>query len=555
MPHSSPDEAASSTPAFDLALAVVDYCLAAGVQDVVLCPGSRNSPLSFALAQRADLRLHVRIDERSASFLALGLSRVTRRPVPVVMTSGTAVAECLPAVVEAAHSHQRLVVLSADRPARLVGTGASQTIQQRGIFSTLIPTHHIDAPEEASEIPGLLASAGAGPCHINVAFDQPLLPESLPAGPVGSPQRAAPIAPVVIDHGEVCIDLGRRPLVIAGDEAWEVEELAEVPTIAEPSAPAPFRPVHPLGARLLRRGEISHGEYSVETRPEQVIVVGHPTLHREVLGLISDPDIELICLSRTPQFTDLGRRAAQYGSRVRTVGEVDSSWLKVCEAVSTLGADTVREVLASKDFGLTGVHVAAAVTDGLGVGDTLVLGSSNPVRDASWVGLPFGGVDTFTPRGAAGIDGTISQAVGVALAQQSLAAEEPRAPRTVALLGDLTFLHDVGGLCIGPREPRPEHLTIVVANDTGGAIFEGLESGAPGLRAHFERVMATPHETSLADICAGYGVAHRGVDTLDALLEALAEGTDSPEGIEVIEVTTVRDTRRALLEAIAARMG
>lgn len=555
MPHSSPAEASPSTPAFDLALAVVDYCLAAGVQDVVLCPGSRNSPLSFALAQRADLRLHMRIDERSAAFLALGMSRVTRRPVPVVMTSGTAVAECLPAVVEAAHSHVRLVVLSADRPTRLVGTGASQTIQQRGIFSTLIPTHHIESPEQAGDIPGLLAQAGAGPCHLNVAFDQPLLPESLPDTTVGRPQRATPVAPTVVDHGEVRVDLGRRPIVIAGDEAWEVEELAEVPTIAEPSAPAPFRPVHPLGARLLGRGEITQGEFTVDTRPGQVIVVGHPTLHREVLALINDPEIELICLSRTAQFTDLGRRAAQYGTRVRAEGELDSTWLKICEAASTLGAESVREVLASEEFGLTGVHVAAAVADGLGVGDILVLGSSNPVRDASWVGLPFGGVETYSPRGAAGIDGMISQAVGVALAQQSLAAEEPRAPRTVALLGDLTFLHDVGGLCIGPSEPHPEHLTLVVSNDRGGAIFEGLESGAPGLRTHFERVMATPHETSLADLCAGYGIAHREVDSLDTLLEALAESTDTPVGIEVIEVTTVRDTRRALLEAIAARMG
>src|SRR5699024_8998431 len=153
-----------------------------------------------------------------------------------------------------------------------------------------------------------------------------------------------------------------------------------------------------------------------------------------------------------------------------------------------LAADTVRLVIADPNHGFTGLHVAAAVSDTLGTGDTLVLGASNPVRDASFVGLPYDGVDTYSPRGAAGIDGTVSQAVGIALATQSAHPDEPRAPRTVALIGDVTFLHDVGGLLIGPADAHPENLTIVVANDDGGGIFETLEIGAPELRASFERV-------------------------------------------------------------------
>ncbi|MBZ8177658.1 2-succinyl-5-enolpyruvyl-6-hydroxy-3-cyclohexene-1-carboxylic-acid synthase [Corynebacterium sp. 3HC-13] len=546
----------SQPPAFELAHHVIRRCLDAEVRDVVLCPGSRNSPLSFALTQYPELRLHVRVDERSASFLALGLSRVTRRPVPVVMTSGTAVAECLAAVVEAAHSHQRLVVLSADRPSRLVGTGASQTITQLGLFSSVIPSHQIETAQDTHRIPDIIQAAGAGPTHLNIAFDTPLLPTELAPRQDTQPRLApTPLPPQVWDHGEVCIDLRRRPLVISGDEAWEIEELADLPTLAEPTAPAPFHPVHPAAAGLLRKGSISQGEYQVDTRPEQVIVVGHPTLHRDVLALISDSDIDVICLSQTAQFTDLGRQASAYGTRVRTVGAVDKQWQKICHAASDLAADTIRQLLAEPEYGFHGVHVAAAISDGLGVGDTLFVGASNPVRDLSLVGLPFGGVPTYSPRGAAGIDGSISQAVGIALATQALAPTDLRAPRTIAYLGDLTFLHDINGLAIGPTEPHPENLTLVVANDGGGGIFESLESGAPGLREHFERVVATPTQVDIAALCQGYQVHYRRVENLEELLQALADSVDYSPGMEVIEVMTSRAGRRAFHEAIRQKLG
>ena len=170
---------------------------------------------------------------------------------------------------------------------------------------------------------------------------------------------------------------------------------------------------------------------------EQVIVVGHPTLHRGVLALLSDPDIDLVCLSRTEDFTNPRGESAQLGTTVKTSGEPTAEWMKICDGAAQMAADGVREVLAGEDgsdLGFTGLHVAAAVGDTLAVGDVLVLGASNPVRDASLIGLPFDGVETYSPRGAAGIDGTIAQAIGVALATQSREAAAPRAPRTVALL-------------------------------------------------------------------------------------------------------------------------
>ena len=179
--------------------------------------------------------------------------------------------------------------------------------------------------------------------------------------------------------------------------------------------------MHPLAARFFAQSEvaISHdgGDFAADTKPEQVIVVGHPTLHRDVMALLADPDIEVIGISRTETFTG---QPDKRGSRVNANGQPTDTWLKICEAAGDVGAETVRQALTEDEFGFTGLHVAAAVCDTLGVGDTLVLGSSNPVRDASFVGMPFDGVSTYAARGAAGIDGTVSQAVGVALATQAL---------------------------------------------------------------------------------------------------------------------------------------
>ncbi|WP_049150296.1 2-succinyl-5-enolpyruvyl-6-hydroxy-3-cyclohexene-1-carboxylic-acid synthase [Corynebacterium propinquum] len=556
--------------------------LAEFATDVVLCPGSRNAPLSLALIAHPGLRVHVRLDERSAAFLALGLARVQQRHVAVVMTSGSAVSNCLPAVVEAAHSHTPLLVLSADRPQRLVGTGASQTIQQQGIFSTFTQTTQINTVDDLPAFSKRLSADRLA--HINVAFDVPLVGSELaeprtdgladahfadanlasthfadaPAiAPVDPAHPARRRLPTWSDHGEVAVDLSKPTLVIAGDEAWRVDGLEDVPTIAEPSAPAPYVPVHPGAAAIFAKDDAQVGEYYVRTKPDQIIVVGHPTLHRRVLTLITDPDIEVIVLSRTDDFLSLRTHSAQEtrGTRVKTTGEPTREWLKVCQAASDLAAGAVRDALEDESHGFTGLHVAAAVTDTLAVGDTVFVGPSNPVRDVALTGLPFDGVDTYSPRGAAGIDGNISQAMGVAIAAQSLRADEVRAPRTVALLGDITFLHDVGGLLRGVDQPEPENLTIVVANDDGGGIFESLEVGQPGLRRDFEQAFGTPHGVDIAAICEGYGLSYQRAESPQELLDALAAQTEFPEPILVIEAATTRTTRRQLHQAIDTVLG
>ncbi|WIM68046.1 2-succinyl-5-enolpyruvyl-6-hydroxy-3-cyclohexene-1-carboxylic-acid synthase [Corynebacterium breve] len=517
------------------------------VTDVVVSPGSRNSPLTLALLARRDMRVHMRIDERSAAFTALGLARVQRRHVGVVMTSGTAVANTYPAVIEANMSHTPLAIISADRPERLLGTGASQTIWQQGIFGRYAETQQVASITDPM-------SFDADQVHINVALDTPLVPSKLPELS-GTPRRVGPgrlsTSPAFVDHGEIPLDLSKDTLVIAGDEAWEVPGLEHVPTIAEPTAPTPFHHVHPLAARFFAQEKvaISHdgGDFAASTKPEQVVVVGHPTLHRDVMSLMADPAIEVIGLSRTDTFTG---HPDKHATRLKITGQPRDSWLKICDAAGDVGAQTVRDALDDDSFGFTGLHVAAAVADTLGVGDSFIVGSSNPVRDANFVGLPFDGVATYSARGVAGIDGTVSQAVGVALSTQSLHPDEVRAPRTVALMGDLTFLHDINGLLIGPDEPRPGNLVIVVANDNGGGIFEGLEIGAPELRDQFERGFGTPHDADIQQLSEGYGATYRRADNLRELLELLMEQVEVPEPVLVIEAVTQRDTRRALADRL-----
>ncbi|MCQ9126179.1 2-succinyl-5-enolpyruvyl-6-hydroxy-3-cyclohexene-1-carboxylic-acid synthase [Corynebacterium amycolatum] len=579
--------AAPATPAAPSAVVaglIVDELLRLGMVDAVVCPGSRSAPLARALVQAADaakVRLHVRIDERSAAFLALGLASRTRKVTPVITTSGTAVANLVPAMVEATASGIPLLALTADRPAHYRGTGANQTIVQDRLFADAsvvefdldgtAPVTNATAAQIRARIDRVVAAMASGAGHLNVRFVEPLVPgddsvADIPEGRAdGGPWTT--IAPTNSNNvgaaaiavnsattspanaaSTATIDISRRTLVIAGSNAPHLPELEDLPTIAEPNAYAPAYPVHPLAA----------GTFA-QIPPEQIVLVGRPTLHRGISKLLANPDIELTVVSDAEnhgygvEFPDVTANARAVVKHVQTVGEQDPQWTKICEAASELAVKSVRKTLAESieaEEPLTGFHVAAALTDSLRTGDNVVLGASNPVRDASYTGLPFPGVSTYAGRGAAGIDGTVATAIGIALASDREYADEIRPPRTIALMGDLTFQHDSAALAIGPLEPRPENLTIVVANDAGGGIFETLEAGSPALRGSFERIFGTPQDVNFEGICQAYGVEHVHVDRLPDLLAQLHPDTDV-DGIRVIEVATTRATRRQLHHKLA----
>ncbi|OHR33415.1 2-succinyl-5-enolpyruvyl-6-hydroxy-3-cyclohexene-1-carboxylic-acid synthase [Corynebacterium amycolatum] len=585
-----PTSAAHTTPTAPSAVVaglIVDELLRLGMVDAVVCPGSRSAPLARALVQAADaakVRLHVRIDERSAAFLALGLASRTRKVTPVITTSGTAVANLVPAMVEATASGIPLLALTADRPAHYRGTGANQTIVQDRLFADAsvvefdldgtAPVTKATAAQIRARIDRVVAAMASGAGHLNVRFVEPLVPgddsvADIPEGRAdGGPwttiaptnsnnvgaaaiaahsANSAPTSPADA-ASTATIDISRRTLVIAGSNAPHLPELEDLPTIAEPNAYAPAHPVHPLAA----------GTFA-QIPPEQIVLVGRPTLHRGISKLLANPDIELTVVSDAEnhgfgvEFPDVTANARAVVKHVQTVGDQDPQWTKICEAASELAVKSVRDTLTESieaEEPLTGFHVAAALTDSLRTGDNVVLGASNPVRDASYTGLPFPGVNTYAGRGAAGIDGTVATAIGIALASDREHADEIRPPRTIALMGDLTFQHDSAALAIGPLEPRPENLTIVVANDAGGGIFETLEAGSPALRGSFERIFGTPQDVDFEGICQAYGVEHVRVDRLPDLLAQLHPDTDV-DGIRVIEVATTRATRRQLHHKLA----
>ncbi|WP_280835259.1 2-succinyl-5-enolpyruvyl-6-hydroxy-3-cyclohexene-1-carboxylic-acid synthase [Mycolicibacterium frederiksbergense] len=544
-------------PSTAQARVVVDELIRGGVRDVVLCPGSRNAPLAFALAaadRAGHIRLHVRIDERTAGYLAIGLAVAERAPVCIAMTSGTAVANLGPAVVEANYARVPLIVLSANRPYELLGTGANQTFEQLGYFGTQVRANISLglAPDLTGAHPGELESlnaqwrsatcrvlaaatgsrtANAGPVQFDIPLREPLVPDtadetgaSVPAGrPDGKPWTYTP--PVSFDQ-PLEIDLTPDTVVIAGHGAGVHPNLAGLPTVAEPTAPLPANPLHPLALRLVH--------------PKQVIMLGRPTLHRPVSALLADPAVPVYALTTGPRWPDVSGNSQATGTRAVTTGTPDPGWLHRCAEINRHAVAAVRQQLAAHPL-TTGLHVAAAVSDALRPGDQLVLGASNPVRDAALVGMSTDGVKVRSNRGAAGIDGTVSTAIGAALAHQG---------RTIALIGDLTFVHDSSGLLIGPTEPTPRNLTIVVSNDNGGGIFELLEQGDPRFSDVSSRVFGTPHDVDVAALCRAYHVECRQVEA-DGLGAALAEPFD---GLRVLEVKADRSSLRALHASIKAAL-
>ncbi|WP_082575046.1 MULTISPECIES: 2-succinyl-5-enolpyruvyl-6-hydroxy-3-cyclohexene-1-carboxylic-acid synthase [unclassified Nocardioides] len=514
--------------ATDTARAVVTALVEAGVAEIVVAPGSRNAPLGFAAYDAAAaglVRLHTRIDERTAGFLALGLTKNGHRAA-VVCTSGTAVANLHPAVLEAAHVGLPLVVVTADRPDRLRGTNANQTTDQRGVFGPLVATQ--DA--------GAMDLTGLAPVHVNVPLDEPLLPEDTwqPAVVPGTAPR--PVHPATTEW----LGNGPRTVVVAGDDAGpQARQLAESggwPLLAEPSSGSRTGANAIRTYRLLLSGDLG-------ARIERVVVCGHPTLSRPVSRLLARDDVQVV---DTPTLGAWAERPFPVDERLPVVPHVqepdDPAWLEEWHAADASVSRQLDALLAAEPD-LTPHEVAGAVARALPSGGLLVVGASSPIRDLDLM-VPRYAVGArrkvVANRGLAGIDGTISTAIGAALAREST--------RSFALMGDVTFLHDANGLVIGPGEPVPD-LTIVVVNDDGGSIFTMLEQGDPAYDDRFEKLFGTPHHVDLAALCAATRTPHWKVGSLAELDQALA----SPNGgVEVVEVVVRRDNRRDLDARIRA---
>lgn len=633
----------TSVDSLAVARTVVHSLIDGGMREVVICPGSRSAPLVYALAaaERAgDLRLHVRIDERSAAFLAHGLSLVSGRPVGVVTTSGTAVGNLLPGLMEAFHAGTRVVALTADRPEQTVGTGANQTTVQQGLFvhhvryAASLPAAGPDAGLDAQDGAALLEQARAtvqaallaadgfravdragevavhpapaGPVHLNLHFAEPLVPDAPEAARIGAlaattgeqlprtgpgealdahpptgalpdlsayqaaARKAAPVQvwrPAGTDLSgfpelHVAERRPQRTVVFAGHGAGPVAAAFAMslglPLLAEPSSNARFTVnaiaaypllLGPAGGAPEGTGGDRRSGHPLAGGIEKVVLFGRPTLSRPVAALLRRPDVEtaLFVPEPAPWFDPGRRREREVGSLQELAdfaGQGEPGWLRSWQAASMRAQAAVDDVLlqAQPRLGLTPqqtAQICAAVVHG-----PLVLGSSSVIRDVDLTWRPPTAPynEVYANRGLAGIDGTVSTAVGIALASQR---------RTVALLGDLTALHDAGGLGIGQGEDEPE-LDLVVVNDAGGAIFAGLEHGqvarTPGMGEVVERFFGTPHRTDFAALAAAHGVRHVPAATTADLIHALSNPTG---GRRLIEVRCDRADRPGVAAALA----
>ncbi|MBV9845087.1 MAG: 2-succinyl-5-enolpyruvyl-6-hydroxy-3-cyclohexene-1-carboxylic-acid synthase [Kutzneria sp.] len=546
-------------PSTAQARVVVDELVRNGVRHAVSCPGSRNAPLSFALHEAAvagRLELHVRIDERSAGFLALGLSKGWgNRPRPdlvaVVCTSGTAVANLHPAVLEAYHSGEPLIVLTADRPAELVGSGANQTTTQHGIFGPLVPTVDFPIAErragQNAVWRGMVCRSLPvdGPVHLNLPLREPLVPaggadwpEPLDGRADGKPWTSTTRAASCRAHADDLGHLSARTLVVVGDVhrshvrwAGEVADKAGWPVIAEPSGRhlADTAAVITCGGAMLAAGSLPD-----RLRPESVLVIGRPTLSRGVQLLLRETPVVHV-VSDGPRWADPQCVATHVSGPIdkgAAVPPPDSHWLAGWQAADSAVRDAMDALLTAQPWP-SGLRLASELVAALPPESTLFLGSSNPVRDVDLVAWQRHDIVMLANRGLAGIDGTVSSAIGVMLGSGGR--------NGYALLGDLTFLHDINGLLLGPDERRP-NLTVVVLNDDGGGIFSLLEQGSGEHTDSFERIFGTPHGADLAALCAGYHVPHQLVTTVDELRRELTPST----GIHVVEVRSDRAALRDL---------
>jgi len=561
-------------PSTALGTVLVDELIRCGLREAVLAPGSRSTPLALALWDRsaaAELRLHVRIDERSAAYLALGLAKASRRPVAVLCTSGTAAASFHPAVIEADESGVPLLVLTADRPPELRGTGANQTIDQVKLYGTAVRWFcDVGVPEARTGMQAYWRSlacgawahaAGAagglaGPVHLNLPLRDPLVPDAAAAdaawpepldGRAGAmPWTAFAAAPAAVPR-VLELPWTERGAVVCGDGDYDagpllrLAERAGWPVLAEPSSGARRGPNALRGYPFL----LGWAEFAAAHRPDVIVSAGRPGLSRGQLAFLrgspaGGPPARHVVIAQGPgRWADPARTATDVASEVRLAGRARSgSWLGSWQRADAAASRAADEIL--DEAGLSEPGLARDLAAALPGGALLWAASSLPVRDLDRHMAPRDGLRVMASRGASGIDGLISSAMGAALAHAA-AGGGP----AFALLGDLAFLHDAPGLVLGPDEARPD-LCLVVVNNDGGGIFSTLEQAA--FEAPFERVFGTPHGAGLDHYARAAGLPHllleRAADLPGALLAA-------PGGLRIIEARTDRAGQAALRAGLA----
>lgn len=537
------------------ALVLVDELARQHVRHAVIAPGSRSTPIALALLEHPDIEVHMRVDERSAAYLALGIAKSSRQAVPVLCTSGTATTYFHGAVMEADLARVPLLVLTADRPPELHGIGANQTVEQSGLYGGAVrwscdvppPAASVGAVKQWREIAMRAVSEcsggqgiAAGPVHLNLALREPLVPiddgvgfphELGLEGPRYSRRRARDGFGVDRDMSTHLSGVHSGVVVVgdvAGDPAPALRwcEAAGWPVIAEPHSNAR------RGSAALRATDVLLRDpgFTSAHRPDLVVVIGRVGVSRALQDWLRT--VRHIVLSPDGGNWDPTRSAADvvttscdvFDRLEASAHRAPDEWMAAWSAASRHAGQSLDWLLDSTRE-LSEPRVARDVARLTPSGGNLVVASSMPIRDLDLLMEPCSDITVFANRGVSGIDGFASTALGVAIGAGA---------GTIALCGDLSLLHDSNGLVLGP-EPQPD-VTFVVINNDGGGIFSLLPQGSLVAPAAFERLFGTPHGVALAQLAAAYGVDHRLASTADELANALSP----PQGLRIVEVRTDR---------------
>ena len=486
-----------------LARVIVRQILEAGVTDVVISPGSRNAPLSLAFyaAQKKGLiKLHVRIDERTAAFLALGIAKASGRPVPIVCTSGTAVANYHPAVLEASHTNAPLLVLTADRPASLRRTGANQTTEQARIFGKAV-RYFADVSGTAYPMELPFNSLQSGPVHLNIQFEEPLVGDDneqwLENLVISAPKVFSRKSP-----GTFYTKSTRGVLVIGHDRAgFSLDAVTDFskqlgwPVIAED--PLSFSDAISHASIFLTSRKIVE-----DLAPDTVVVIGRTTLSRSINSLIASAR-KVIAIDPRMATVDGDRTASQKFLQLPTVevNQPDQDYAQAWKKYSSRTSKLITDISTWSE-----ALIAREIASGIPTGTSLFISSSRPIRDIEGFAEARTGVETFANRGLAGIDGNISTSLGIASQRNE----------TIAVLGDLGFLHDLTALI----HKEEINLKIFVINNDGGGIFSTLsQRGVDG----FETVFGTPHGLDPAKIAQSMGISATTISTQSELITELSK--------------------------------
>lgn len=559
------------------AFCLLDDLFRCGVRHVCLSPGSRSTPLAVAATSDERLRVHVSIDERSSAFLAVGIARASGVPAVVASTSGTAAANFLPAVTEASNAGVPLIVVTADRPPELRGTGANQTIDQVKVYGDSVRWFcETGVPDDRQPLArywrSLACRAWAettgsppGPVHLNVCFREPLTPS--PGDPVVGGIDGRP-------GGRPWTETGRgRALPAEDDVAWLAKKVASTerglilagagdpetagvhrlaaqaawPVLAEPASGLRCGP-HAVSTyeALLRSG------WGDDHRPDFVLRAGKIGISRVVNAFFRDGEQALV--DAHGRWLDPERAADRIvavepgalcaAAAAAAPGRDASGWLDEWTAAERAARAAIDAVLDERDE-VSEPRLARDVAAFAPDGATLVVAASMPVRDLDWFMAPREGLRVTGNRGANGIDGFVSTTLGVAL--------EWGGP-VIALAGDLSMLHDQNGLLLARTEEVGA--VFVVLNNDGGGIFSFLPQA--GAVPDFERAFATPHGIDFAQLARVYGFRHRLLERASDLPPALDDAMGSG-GVHVIEARTDRaenvELHRSLWDAASAALG